>query len=109
MAMRSSPSISPISHSAVTGIAAKSTSDSTTESTPLAKTQSQLGKGRIVNAKTTFDIPSIMKKMISRSDSSSIPCAMLRKSRMPSNTPSMAEMICSQKFGAWRALIRPMA
>ena len=77
------PSRSPTSHSAVTGRFAHRISESRIPTSPLASTQPQLGKGRIVSAKTTFEMPSIMKKTIRSSVIVAIPCAGSRRKRKP--------------------------
>lgn len=53
---KSKPNMSPSTQSAVSGILAQSTNASTMPTRPLASTQPQLGKGRIVSAKMTFEI-----------------------------------------------------
>jgi hypothetical protein len=70
------------------------------------RTQPQLGKGRIVSAKTTFEMPSIMKNTISSSAIVTSPWAGSRRNRNPISTARMMEMSCSQKCGTCPAPIR---
>src|SRR3954469_14768645 len=73
---------------------------------PLASTQPQFGKGRIVSAKTTFEMPSIMKKTIRSSAIVISPCAGSRRNRHPISTAKMTEISWSQKCGTWQAPIK---
>src|SRR3954464_7824269 len=72
--IRLMPSRTPISHRAVTGRFAHRIRASRIPTSPLASTQPQFGKGRIVSAKTTFEMPSIMKNTISSSVIVAVPC-----------------------------------
>ena len=59
----------------LTGRFAHRISESRIPRSPLASTHPQLGKGRIVRAKTTFEMPSIMKKTMRSSVTVSSACA----------------------------------
>src|SRR5215210_2151730 len=86
------PRRTPISHRAVTGRFAHRISASRIPTNPLASTHPQFGKGRIVSAKTTFEMPSIMKKTIKSSAIVISPCAGLSRNRHPISTARMTEI-----------------
>ena len=84
------PSSTPSSHSAVTGVFTQSRTESRRARSPLAKTQPQFGKGRMVREKMIFEKPSTMNSIMRRSVRERRPASGLRRKSTPTTTNSTA-------------------
>src|SRR3954454_17564230 len=71
---------------------------------PLASTQPQFGKGRIVSANTTFEMPSIMKNTIRSSAIVTRACSRLNRLWRRAFCPSWNEERAMLTDGAWMDL-----